>query len=273
MIRDLRHSFKYILLFSAALAAVSCLTTTEKKIMDPPWKPSAESVEASASNKPPVGQVAPVYFSKEAVPEIDGNFAEWEGLKGVNARVMVYGGLYNAENTSGHFILRTDGPNLYLFADIGDESANANSLPAAQAWRGDSVEFFFGTETLYHTFYKNSDRRVRIIPKNRTNKSAFDLSFNDVSNSGGDVKAAIVFSGSGYRVEAKIPLALMNAKALKIGQKLRCEFQINDADNGKERARLVHWMSEKDVSYMDASTWGDGRVVPLSGGDAQAGKK
>lgn len=269
----MRKELIYGVLFSLVFGVTSCLTTTEKKIMDPPWKPSAESAETSTLNKPPVGQIAPVYFSKDAIPEIDGSFAEWEGLKGVATRVMVYGGLYKEENTAGNFILRTDGSNLYIYANITDDSANVNPFPAAQAWRGDSIEIFFGTETLYHTFYKNSDRRVRIIPKNKANKFAFDLSFNDVSNSSSDVKAAIVFTGTGYTIEAKLPLALMNTKALKLGQKIRCEFQINDADNGKERARLVHWMSEKDVSYMDASTWGDGKVVPLSLGDAQAGKK
>jgi len=259
-------------LLSVAFVMASCLTTTEKTIMDPPWKPSAESLAAGASNKPPVGQVAPVYFSRDRIPSIDGDFAEWEGLKGVNTRVMVYGGLFNPENTDGQFILRTDGPNLYLFAKITDDDPNVNMLPAAQAWRGDSIEFFFGTETLYHTFYKNTDRRVRIIPKSTASKFAFDLSFNDVSTQNDGLKIAIVFSETGYTIEAKIPLALMNAKPLKPGQKVRCEFQINDADNGKERTRLVHWMSEKDVSYMDASTWGDGKVVALQN-DTQAGKK
>jgi hypothetical protein len=47
------------------------------------------------------------------------------------------------------------------------------------------------------------------------------------------------------------------------------EFQINDADDGKERSRLVHWMSQEDKTYMDASTWGDGKVIalPNKGGD------
>ena len=85
------------------------------------------------------------------------------------------------------------------------------------------------------------------------------------------IKAAIVYGDAGYRIEAAIPVSLLNAKPLKNGQKVRLEFQINDADGGKERSRLVHWMSEKDAAYMDASTWGDGRVVPLS--DALKGGK
>lgn len=261
-----------IVLVSAVLALTSCLTTTEKKIMDPPWKPSANASAAGAINKPPVGQIAPVYFSKSGIPAIDGTYSEWEGLAGVNSRVMVYGGLFDPANSDGHFVVRTDGAYLYLFADIADDSANVNLLPAAQAWRGDSIEFFFGTETLYHTFYKSTDKRIRIIPKSKTNKFAFDLSVNDVSVQSDDLKAAVVFTDKGYRIEAAIPLSLLNAKALKLNQKVRMEFQINDADNGKERSRLIHWMSEKDVSYMDASTWGDGKVVALPD-VAQAGGK
>ncbi len=261
-----------IMLASIACMLASCLTTTEKDIMAPPWKPSAESAAAGALNKPPIGQIAPVYYSKDSVPAIDGDFGEWNDLAGVNTRVMVYGGLFDAANASGRFVLRTDGTQLYIFADITDDSANVNPLPAAQAWRGDSIEFFFGTDTMYHTFYKNTDRRVRIIPKSKANKFAFDLSINDVSVQSDEIKAAFVFSDTGYKVEASIPLSFMNIKALKNGQKVRAEFQINDADNGKERSRLIHWMSEKDVSYMDASTWGDGKVVPLPNG-SQAGVK
>ena len=56
-----------------------------------------------------IGQIAPVYFSKDKVPEIDGKFDDWAGLKGVYTRVMVYGGLFNAENSDAQFVVRTDG--------------------------------------------------------------------------------------------------------------------------------------------------------------------
>lgn len=248
-------------------ALSSCLTTTEKKIIDPPWRPTVDPTAATTSNKPPIGQIAPLYFSKDSIPVIDGNYSEWEGLTGVNSRVMVYGGLFNPKDTDGHFVVRTDGVNLYLFAVITDDDPGVNLLPAPQGWRGDSIEFFFGTDTLYHTFYKNTDKRVRIVPRSKTVKNAYEVCVNDSTVPNDSIKAAIVYSDSGYRIEAAIPLSLLNAKQLKNRQKVRMEFQINDADGGKERSRLVHWMSEKDVSYMDASTWGDGKVVPLA--DAQ----
>ena len=57
--------------------------------------------------------------------------------------------------------------------------------------------------------------------------------------------------------------SLLSIKKLKPKQKVRGDFQINDADDGKERSRLIHWNSGKDNTYVDASSWGDGLVVDL----------
>ena len=95
-----------------ALLLSSCLTITEKQIIPPPWRPAPVEGVEGFDGKPPIGQIAPVYFSTTEVPQIDGNFSEWEGLKGVYTRVMVYGGLFNPKNTDGHFVVRTDGENL-----------------------------------------------------------------------------------------------------------------------------------------------------------------
>lgn len=259
----MKKAFIGLLVGASVVLCASCLTMNEKKIIDPPWRPAQVDAAEAELAKPPIGQVAPVYFSKSDVPSIDGDFAEWEGLEGVHTRVMVYGGLLNRVNTDGAFVLRTDGTTLYLFADIIDDDPGTNQLPAAQAWRGDSIEFFFGTDTSRHTFYKATDKRMRIIPKSKTAKGSFDVALNDVSVKSDELKAAVVYSDAGYKIEAAIPVSLLGINPLKNKQRVRCEFQINDADNGKERSRLVHWMSDKDASYMNAGTWGDGKVVPL----------
>ena len=78
-----------------------------------------------------------------------------------------------------------------------------------------------------------------------------------------NIKAAVVYSEHGYKVEAAIPFSLLGITKLKIGQPVRGDFQINDADNGKERSRLVLWNSVKDNPYADASVWGNGIVAAL----------
>ncbi|MCX7655948.1 MAG: hypothetical protein N2Z76_05445 [Treponemataceae bacterium] len=251
-------------MFIANIAlVVSCLTITEKHIIPPPWRPAPVEAVEGLSGKPPVGQIVPLYFSTNGIPVIDGNFDEWNTLKGVYSRVMVYGGLFNSQNTDGYFVVRTDGQNLYIFADITDDDPQINPFPAPQAWRGDSIEFFFGTDTTPHAFYKTTDKRIRFVPKSKSNPHQCEISINDVTTQIGDIQVVFVFHDKGYRMEAKIPLSVLNTKPLKIGQKVRLEFQINDADGGKERSRLLHWMSQEDKSYMDASTWGDGKVVAL----------
>ena len=79
----------------------------------------------------------------------------------------------------------------------------------------------------------------------------------------GSIKAAIVYSEHGYKIEAALPFSLLGIKKLKPKQKVRGDFQINDGDGGKERSRLVHWNSPKDNTYLDASAWGNGIVVDL----------
>ena len=236
----------------------SCLTVNAKKVIEAPYLPPEEAFADAGEQE----KLFKVYYSGSNSPVIDGEFSEWEGLDGVKSRRMVYGGMFNPENTDGTFKLRADDSFLYIYADIIDDQPQINKFPAPQAWRDDSIEFFFGTDTGYHTFYKPTDHRVRIVPKNKTNKFAYDVSINDVSMSG-SIKAAIVYSEHGYKIEAALPFSLLSIKKLKPKQKVRGDFQINDADGGKERSRLVHWNSPKDNTYLDASAWGNGVVVAL----------
>ena len=89
------------------------------------------------------------------------------------------------------------------------------------------------------------------------------VSFNDVLTENPDIQVAFVFNDSGYKIEAALPLSDLGGKNLKVKDKVRGDFQINDADNGKERIRLIHWHSKADNTYMDASSWDNGKVVPL----------
>ena len=254
-------------LMSGALMLMlsSCLTVHAKKIVEAPYYPPEEAFADAGEQE----KNFKVYYSSSKAPVIDGEFNDWEGLEGVKVRRMVYGGMFNPENTDGTFKLRADDAFLYVFADIIDDEPQENKFPAPQGWRDDSIEFFFGTDTGYHTFYKSTDHRVRIVPKSKSNKTAYDVGINDVSMSG-SIKAVIVYSEHGYKIEAAVPFSLLSIKKLKIKQKVRGDFQINDADGGKERSRLIHWNSGKDNTYLDASSWGDGIVIDLA--DAEEAK-
>lgn len=246
------------ILTGAMVLLSSCLTIHAKKIVEAPYLPPEEAYADAGEQE----KNFKVYYSGSKSPVIDGDFKEWDALDGIHVRRMVYGGMFNPQNTDGLFKVWADDSFLYIFADIIDDQPQENKFPAPQGWRDDSIEFFFGTDTGYHTFYKATDHRVRIVPQSKSNKSAYDVSVNDVSMSG-SIKAAVVYSENGYKVEAAVPFSLLSIKKLKPKQKVRGDFQINDADDGKERARLIHWNSGKDNTYLDASSWGDGVVVDL----------
>lgn len=251
----------YLFVLCAVIAGcfTSCLTINEKKIIPAPYIPEkTEAVDVE------VEKFFPIYFSKESLPVIDGKFDDWEGLEGVHVRTMVYGGTFNPESADGHFVYRTDGDTLYLFADITDEDPRTNAYEIAQAWRGDSIEIFFGTDTSSHKFYKPTDIRVRIASNSEEDIRDVKVSLNDVLTENSGIDATYVFTDTGYKIEASFPLDVLGGVKLKLNQKVRGDFQINDADDGKERIRLIHWNSRGDNTYMDASSWGNGKVVELA---------
>lgn len=243
-------------------ALSSCLTVNAKKTVELP-----AIIQEQINNetvKVEKEALAYFYYSAEDVPVIDGKFAEWQGLEGVHTRQQVYGGHFNPGNADGFFVTRTDGDNLYVYANVTDNDARENTFEVSQAWRGDGVEFFFGTDTSKHTAFKETDVRVRIIPRSTSDIFAVDIGLNDAPIETSDIEAAVVFNDNGYEVEAKFPLALLGGKTLKQKQKVRADFQVNDADDGKERTGLLHWNSPNDNTYADPSSWGDGRVVELA---------
>ena len=251
------------MILAAGLSSIfvlsSCLTVNAKKIVPPPYTPpKVEGVVAGEKEG-----LSKVYFSTSKFVSIDGNFEEWKGLEGVHTREQVYGGLFDPKNADGFFVARTDGENLYIFAEVTDDDATVNAYEIPQAWRGDGVEFFFGTDTSKHNSFKESDVRVRIVSRSKTDKNAVSIGINDVEVKSDDIQAAFVYTDKGYQVEAKFPLSLLSNKALKNNQNLRVDYQVNDADGGKERTGLMHWNSPNDNTYADPASWGNAKVISL----------
>lgn len=249
--------YSALLVLLPVLVLSSCLSTNATQSIDPPWLPEIE--QAVENLEPPKGEVAPVFWLEEGA-KIDGDFSEWNGLVSASPHVVVYGGGHVPSDASGDFTLATDGSSLFIYVDITDDVPNENKLPPAGAWRSDSVEIFFGTDTSPHQNLTDTDNHLRLVPVSKTDPDAFSLAINDVDFSQ-QTSAAVKFREDGYQIEAEIPLTLLNISDLEPGQKVRVEFQINDGDSS-ERDRLIHWMGEKDNSYYNAAGWGDGEIVP-----------
>lgn len=255
-----RAGFIVSAVLMSALLFTGCLTTTARVPVPPPRV--VEVDEAIQQYDPPVGEVAPVFWLDEPFV-VDGDISKWNGLVTALPRVMVYGGSYNPDITSGEFTLATDGEQLFMLANIRDNVPNENLFSPGLAWRGDSVEIFIGTETGTHTRYVPGDNQIRLVPVSKTDSSAFRAAVNDVEMTS-QMQGHVEFHDHGYIIEASVPLDVLNISSLRPGQRIRVEFQINDADRG-ERERMVHWMSPADDVYYDPSAWGDGIVVRPDG--------
>jgi hypothetical protein len=202
-----------------------------------------------------------VLYLGGTAPVIDGQFEEWQGLEGSSPQTSVYGPELDPADASARFVLWTDNKKLYVFAEVSDDRPNENDFPPPIAWRNDSVELYIGANTVEHSKFQKDDSQIRIVPRSKGDTSAFGLSVNDHELPGG-LSGAVVYSPTGYRMEVAIPLNFLMIKKFELGQAIRLEFQLNDADN-TERDRLIHWSSPKDNTYYDPSAWGNGVVQAL----------
>ncbi len=244
------------LILGMLLVSASCLSTTAKRIIPSPWTPELSDA-AGQKIDPPVNEVVPVHWFSDA-PSIDGDFSEWEGLSGAVTRIVVFGVYHDPQDAEGSFVLATDGDTLFIYAEVTDDLVNSNLLPGSMAWRNDSVEVFFSTDISRHIGYRREDNQIRIVPRNPDDMFDYELAVNDITQTD-KTEAAVVFTDTGYRIEAAIDLKLLRISGLSPGQRVRCEFQVNDGDD-TERDRLVHWMSQKDDPWYDPSVWGNGKV-------------
>ena len=190
--------------------------------------------------------------------EIDGEFAEWARKDSAATRNSLYGD-HSARDGEAKVTLATDGTTLYIYANVRDDVPTENGFHSAIAWKGDSLDIYFGPAAGQRKDYNNSDVQLRLVP--RSKEDIFEGSvFIGYDFSGGGVPLdrgadiATVYRRNGYEIEASIPLFLLNIPDLRPGQRTRCDFQLNDADE-VERDRLVKWSSDEDDYYTPAK-WG-----------------
>ena len=210
----------------------------------------------SAQNKS-----TPMYWLENV--EIDGEFNEWDGLEGAATQNSLYGD-HDAEDGEAVMTLATDGSNLYVYANVQDDVPTENSFHSAIAWKGDSVDVYFGPAGGRRKEYNDNDAQIRFIPRSKSDPLEGNV-FIGYDASGGGVpldrvaRTATIYSDTGYQIEASIPLSILNIESLRVGQKTRCDFQLNDADE-IERDRLVRWSSDED-DYYTPMKWGTCEIV------------
>ena len=205
-----------------------------------------------------------LYLGTQPKP-LDGRLDAWQGLEGISPEKNIYGASRAPGDPSAVFVLYSDNRKVYVYIEVVDSTANENPLPAPVAWRNDSAELYLGVDTGLHDKYSRGDNRMRFVPVSKSDPNLCSISINDRDvTKERDVKGHVVYTEKGYRIQASIPLRLLQISGFSVGQAIRCEYQINDASVG-ERENLLHWVSPKDNPYYDASVWGNGEVLAAPG--------
>ena len=154
------------------------------------------------------------------------------------------------KNAKGTAKVLWDNKNLYVLIQVTDP--NGTHASGANHWECDTVEVFFDENNEKTGFYQADDIQCRIGYDN--SKTVSD------NRSVSDFTSAAKVSGSGYVIELAIPATL---GALKSGQTVGFDIQINDDDGTGERAGTAIWSGDKTgMGYTDTHCFG---VLTLTG--------
>ena len=185
-----------------------------------------------------------------STPSIDG-FAEdiWnhESIQLLSAENTLVGNGLNPQDLSGTAKMIWDNSNIYLLAEITDDSFQ-NDGPAT--YEDDNVEFYFDTnnskgasydaDDVQFSFAWNDGDNVGVLPSGRSSEG---------------INYVIAENSSGYLLEAAVPWNTIQAIPAE-GMKIGFEFMINDDDDGGSRDAKLSWNATEDQAWQNASLFG-----------------
>lgn len=210
---------------------------------------------------------APIAFSRQSVTagrarqhiEVDGDLSEWylSGFTGDRTA--------SADKGAARFYLLYDKDNLYLAAEIEDDSVIGNQS-GVDIWRDDAIEFWIDARGDADTFnnmpFNPGCYQVNIAPVTKDGTTGVYVYRNINTRSLAEaVKAASKVSSDpkkpGYTIEAAIPIRAVDGLELKDGKTLGVNFSVTDRDSEKGQWRHVIWSGQKED---DATQWGSLKV-------------
>jgi len=228
---------------------------------------SVLAIASCASQGSAVGDtsdMAKVYLVQQGpVPGQSGNF--WVGLDGTLVEKRPWGGTAD-DSATGMFFLAADEKNLYFRAEVQDVSPNLRplDLEVAQAWNGTSLQFFFGTKTAKHPAYDEGDNNLSIwaVQEEDGSYGARVAMSGRLMNERQHKAAVVEWKEKSFIIEASFSFdSLSIFKPFKPGQKVRCEFRINQAALDSDRSYIINWKTPTDDAWHDPNVWSDGIVV------------
>jgi len=192
-------------------------------------------------------------------PVIDGEVDDVWSLASIQElTIPLEGEPSGPEDSSGNFRVVYDDENLYLLADVTDESLINDT---AETWQDDSVEFYFdGDNTKGPAGLSGNARQLTFgwttedVQGTNINAEGFEL---------GQVDTA-----SGWRLEVKMPWQSLMGTAAPVGRLIGVDCFINDDDDGDARDTQIAWHATEGVGWQTPSMWGTGLVAEAAAPDA-----
>ena len=188
---------------------------------------------------------------------IDGTVdAIWNNASVVagSAAKVVNGTISNAADLSGNFKALWDNTNLYILANVSDETLKHDSQ---NIYDDDGVEVYidinndkattYGANDVQYSFDWNNGTTIGSLPSGR-------------STTGITYSIAVVTGG--YVVEASIPWSTLQGTPA-INQLVGIDFMINDDDDGTARDGKLSWNAASDSSWTDPSKMGTGQLMDV----------
>lgn len=190
-------------------------------------------------------------------PQIDGTIDDVWNVNATAAQLKnsIVGTVSNTSDLSGWFKAMWDNTNLYILANVTDQTLNNDSQ---NSYDDDAIEVYldinndkastYGANDVQYSFGFNDGTVVGVLP---TGRSTSGVTYKVVEKVGGL---------AGYIVEAKIPWSTVQGTPA-IDQLLGIEFMINDDDNGTARDKKLAWTATTDNAWENPSVFGVGKLA------------
>ena len=178
-------------------------------------------------------------------PVIDGTKeSTWAGTNN-NTANLVAGSVANSADLGGTWSALWDNTNLYLFADITDNTITVNGT---NWYDNDRIEIFIDANGDRTSTYGANDFQYYILP----GQTAISET---KQNATANVQVSNITVTGGYRVELKIPFATLGITPAALN-KLGIDVQVGDNDGGGTVKGKLAWYAIDDLAWSNPSLFG-----------------
>lgn len=209
--------------------------------------PSALSFQAAQTSTPPT---------------IDGNLdSVWSGQVTNAISKVSIGTVGGASDLSGNFGALWDNTNLYILADINDDSLKNDSAAISD---DDSIDLYFDMNNDHAATYGADDFMYQF--------GYGDTAFSEYKHGAtSGVTFATAARTGGYRIEVKIPWTTLGSSPTA-NMSFGFDIMINDDDDGGSRDSQMGWNDGTANAYQNPSLFGTATLSPAapSSGSATA---